>query len=83
MSLAEGEAGQAEFSGEAFGLDALDKFSPVIQDIQAMCRDTRLELSAVVHETGPAQIELNVAHGDAMSPSDHLFPPSARNFATT
>lgn len=48
-----------------------------------MCRDTRLELSAVVHETGPAQIELNVAHGDAVSPSDHLFPPSARNFATT
>ena len=80
MSFAEGEAGQAEFGGEAFSLDALDKFSPVIQ---AMCRDTRLELSAVVHEMGPAQIELNVAHGDAMSPSDHLFPPSARNFATT
>ena len=73
MSLAEGEAGQAEFGGEAFSPDALDKFSPVIQDIQAMCRDTRLELSAVVHEMGPAQIELNVAHGDAMSRADQLF----------
>ncbi|MDE0989795.1 MAG: hypothetical protein OSA83_11250 [Pseudomonadales bacterium] len=27
MSLAEGEAGQAELGGEAFSLDALDKFS--------------------------------------------------------
>jgi len=73
MTIAAGEASQAEFGGEAYSLDALDKFSPVIEDIKAMCRDTGLELSAIVHEVGPAQIELNVEHGEAMSRADQLF----------
>lgn len=73
LRVATGEHGQAEFGSEAFSLDALDKFSPVIEDIKAMCLDTGLELSAIVHEMGPAQIELNVTHGEAMSRADQLF----------
>ena len=73
LRVAAGTHGQDEFGGEAFSLDALDKFSTVLEEIKAMCRETGLELSAIVHEMGPAQIELNVTHGEALSRADQFF----------
>lgn len=70
---ATGRSGAAEFGGESFSPDALEKFAPIVGEIQAACRQTDLELSAMVHEMGPAQMELNVAHGDALSRADQLF----------
>ena len=73
LQAAAGKYGQSEFGGEAFSLDALDKFSPVLEEVKAMSRDCGLELSAIVHEMGPAQVELNVHHGEAMSRADQFF----------
>ena len=36
-----------------------------------MCTDTDIQIAAIVHELGPAQIELNVAHGALRA--DQLF----------
>jgi len=73
LSTAAGLAGAAEFGGESFSPDALEKFAPFIADTREMCRNSGLALSAVVHEMGPAQIELNIAHGDPLSRADQLF----------
>jgi len=73
LSPALGTNNMAEFGGEAFSPDALDKFAPIIQDIQRMCADAQLSISGVVHEMGPAQIELNVGHGDPLDRADQLF----------
>ncbi|HEY5678566.1 MAG TPA: glutamine synthetase family protein [Pseudomonadales bacterium] len=73
LTPATGRSGAAEFGGESFSPDALEKFMPIVAEIQQACRQTGLELSAMVHEMGPAQIELNVAHGDALSRADQLF----------
>lgn len=68
-----GEDGSGEFGGEAFSPDALDKYSRVIEDIRKMSAKAELDLAAVIHEMGPAQVELNVAHGDVLSRMDHFF----------
>ena len=62
-----------EFGGEAFSCDALDKYAPFLADVQEMCRTVDIPLQAVVHEMGPAQMELNIPHGDALARADELF----------
>ena len=64
---------QDEFGGEAFSSDALDKYAPFIADVRAMCQEVDIPLQALVHEMGPAQLELNISHGDALARADELF----------
>lgn len=64
---------QDEFGGEAFSSDALDKYAPFLADVRAMCRSMKIPLQAVVHEMGPAQLELNILHGDALARADEFF----------
>lgn len=73
IETAQGVDQHTDFGGEAFSIDALDKFSGFLDELHEMCAATKIELSAVVHEMGPAQIELNVAHGDALGRADQLF----------
>lgn len=73
IETAQGADRHTDFGGEAFSIDALDKFSHFLDDLRDMCAATDIELAAVVHEMGPAQIELNVAHGDALGRADQLF----------
>lgn len=62
-----------EFGGEAFSSDALDKYAPFLDDVRTMCRKMNIPLQAVVHEMGPAQMELNIPHGDALARADEFF----------
>lgn len=73
LTQAAGMTGAAEFGGESFSLDALDKYEPMIGDIRRMCQEMGLDLSGIVHEIGPAQIEFNMSHGEALSRADQLF----------
>ena len=73
LQPATGLYGSAEFGGEAFNPDALDKFAPVLDEIRHCAELSGLELTAVVHEMGPAQVELNVGHGPALARIDQLF----------
>ena len=70
---AAGVDGRADCGNEAFSIDALAKYQPMLDLLYERCEHTGLALSATVHEMGPAQIELNVAHGDALSRADQLF----------
>lgn len=73
LSPAIADDGSTEAGGEAFSLDSLDKYSAIIEDLNALCEQAGLATSALVHEMGPAQIELNVDHGDVMDRIDQLF----------
>lgn len=64
---------RGEFGGEAFSSDALDKYAPFLADVRKMCRTLGIPLQAVVHEMGPAQMELNISHGGALARADELF----------
>ena len=73
LALAPGLDGRAEFGGEAFSADALDKYAPFLDDVKAQSEAAGLPVSAFVHEVGPSQIELNLAHGDPLRRADQLF----------
>ena len=73
IETAQGADNQTDFGGEAYSIDALDKFSGFLDELRSMCTATEIQLAATVHEMGPAQIELNVAHGDALGRADQLF----------
>lgn len=68
-----GKDGRRETGGESFSIDALDKFSGFITELQQNCNKANIQLKAISHEMGPAQIELNIDHGDALSRADQLF----------
>jgi glutamine synthetase len=70
---APGSDNTMEFGNEAFSIDALDRFENFVQELKQACKETKLELSAIVHEMGPSQIEINVEHGDALERADQLF----------
>ncbi len=73
LTPASGVDGRTESTGEAFSSDALDKYADFLRDVREMSEQMEISLSALVHEMGPAQIELNVGHGDALSRADQLF----------
>ena len=64
---------RTDCGNEAFSIDALAKYQPFLDLLYERCDQSGLALSATVHEMGPAQIELNVAHGDVLSRADQLF----------
>ena len=64
--------GRDEFGGEAFSFDALDRYGPFVSYLQDMSAAAELDLSAVVHEVGAGQIELNVKHGPALGVADQM-----------
>ncbi len=64
---------RAEFGGEAYSSDALDKYAPVLDEVRAMSARIDIPLQAMVHELGPGQVELNIAHDHALIQADRLF----------
>ena len=64
---------RAEFGGEAYSSDALDKYAPFLDNVRAMSAEMEIPMQAMVHELGPAQIELNIDHGEALVQADRLF----------
>ena len=68
-----GRSGRAETGRQAFGIDALNEFAPVIDDIYDFCEAQNIELDTVVHESGSAQMEFNLEHGHALVLADQAF----------
>lgn len=58
---------------ESFSIDGLDRFEDFVDRIMQVCEEARLEVTDVVTEMGPAQLELNFQHADALSRADQLF----------
>jgi len=73
LSPAAGQDQRIESGGEAFSIDALDKYAAFTNALQQMCQQANLNMSAMVHEMGPGQIELNISHGEALDRADELF----------
>ena len=64
---------RAEFGGEAYSSDALDKYAPFLDTVRTMSADLDMPVQAMSHELGPGQIELNIAHDEALLQADRLF----------
>ena len=78
-----GASGRPETGRQAYGIDALNEFDPLFEDIYDYCEASEIGIDTLVHEGGAAQMEINFAHGDALRAADDamLFKRTVRQAA--
>ncbi len=75
--------GRNESAQHPYDMEALELFDPVMRRIYEYCAGCGIALDALSHETGAAQLEVNLLHGDPLSLADQvvLFKRIARKVA--
>ena len=68
-----GRSGRPESGRQAFSIDAVNEFSALFQDLHDYCEVQDLGVETLIHESGVAQMEINLLHGDAMELADQVF----------
>jgi glutamine synthetase len=68
-----GRSGRAETGRQAFGIDAVNEFDPVFEDVYDYCEAQGIDIDTLNHESGAAQFEINFRHGDALELADQVF----------
>lgn len=67
-----GRSGRPESGRQSFSIDAANEFDPLFEDVYDWCELQGLDLDTLIHEDGPAQMEINFRHGDALSLADQI-----------
>lgn len=75
--------GRRENEQNPYAMEALEQFDPLMRRIYADCAAARVALDALSHETGSAQLEVNLLHGDPIELADQvvMFKRIARRAA--
>jgi glutamine synthetase len=75
--------GRKERSQHPYDMEALELFDPVMRRIYEHCAMTGIPVDTLSHETGTAQLEVNLLHGDPLTLADQvvLFKRIARKAA--
>ena len=68
-----GRSGRPETARQAFGIDAVNEFDPLFEDIYDYCEAQEIDIDTLSHESGAAQMEINFNHGDALELADQTF----------
>lgn len=68
-----GRSGRPETARQAYGIDAVNEFDPLFEDIYDHCEAQGIDIDTLSHEAGAAQMEINFNHGDAMGLADQAF----------
>jgi len=75
--------GRRENSQHPYDVEALERFEPVIRRIYDHCAIAGVPVDTLTHETGAAQLEINLLHGDPLRLADQvvMFKRIARKAA--
>lgn len=78
-----GRSGRKESGRQAYGIDAVNEYDPIFEDVYDFCEAQRVDIDTLSHEAGAAQIEVNFNHGDPIELADQalLFKRTAREVA--
>ena len=78
-----GRSGRAEPGRQSYSIAAVNEFDPLFDDMYAFCEAQDIEIDTLIHEDGPAQMEINLLHGDPQNLADQafLFKRTAREAA--
>lgn len=68
-----GRSGRAEKARQAYGIDAVNEFDPLFEEIYDHCEAQGLDIDTLSHEAGAAQMEINFNHGAPMELADQAF----------
>ena len=75
-----GRSGRPETGRQSFGIDAVNEFDPLFEDVYDYCEAQEIDIDTLTHEAGAAQMEINFEHGDALRRADDtlLFKRTVR-----
>ena len=68
-----GRSGRAEPGRQSFGIDAVNEFDPLFEDLYSYCGTLDIALETLNHEAGAAQMEINLLHDHPMVIADQAF----------
>ncbi|UJW76133.1 glutamine synthetase family protein [Rhizobium sp. SL42] len=68
-----GRSGRAIVSGQGYSIAGINEFDELIDDIYHFSEKQGLEIDTLIHEEGPAQLEINLRHGDPIELADQVF----------
>ena len=68
-----GQSGREETGKQTFGIDAVNEFDNLFEDVYNFCEQQNIEIDTINHESGSAQMEINFQHGDPLELADQVF----------
>ncbi|WP_374013461.1 glutamine synthetase family protein [Pseudoxanthomonas koreensis] len=68
-----GRNGRPETARQAYSIDAVNEFDPILDLMYDYCDAMRLDVDTLIHESGAAQLEVNFTHAGALSLADQVF----------
>ena len=68
-----GRSGRRETSRQSYGVDAVNEFDPLFEDVYDFCEAQNIDIDTLTHEAGAAQMEMNFNHGAAMELANQAF----------
>jgi len=68
-----GRSGRPETGRQSYGIDAVNEFDPLFEQVYAYCEAQQLDIDTLSHEAGAAQMEINFNHGEALDLADQVF----------
>ncbi|MGI2259370.1 glutamine synthetase family protein [Shewanella sp. GXUN23E] len=68
-----GRSGRPEAGRQSFSIDAANEYDPLFEDMYEWCEAQGLFIDTLIHEDGPAQMEINFSHGNPLQLADQVF----------
>jgi glutamine synthetase len=68
-----GRSGRRETGRQAYGVDAVNEFDPLFEEVYDFCEAQGITIDTLTHEAGAAQMEINFDYGEALRLADHSF----------
>ncbi len=68
-----GQSGRQETGKQSYGIDAINEFDPLFEDVYNFCEQQNIDIDTMNHESGSAQMEINFQHGDPLELADQVF----------
>ncbi len=68
-----GRLGRKDGARQPYSIDTMNDFDPFIVDVYKYCEAQGIRIDTLSQEMGPAQLEINFLHGDALDLADQVF----------
>ena len=68
-----GRSRRPESARQSYGIDAVNEFDPIFEDVYHWCELQEIDIDTLTHESGAAQMEINFNHGDPLELADQAF----------
>ena len=68
-----GRSGRSETAPQPYGLEAINEYEDLIENIYEFAEQAELQIDTLIHESGTAQLEINFNHGQPVGLADQVL----------